>query len=403
MDGATLLEQQKNLQRQIQVFDKLLHHAMNKYSEKKMYQMLTLACQMFPDLSDNLRHMDHLIPSMGTLRMIYDRLEINRRNGLQTDDEIPLMKYLETFFDDLEYLKYLKKYFDQRIYTCLYEYFFDPEIDLDGISFVEDNKSDEGVEDILTYKSSVDLDFKNMTDKQRLGYAIKDMYYMNKRWDLLYKDDKLRAEIFDPDSYHEMVQYPRFVDFEYVFRVVPDIFTKAYKSIEIAKIWWLKATEVYEVLPGTNGRKVYTTRELKKRTNELDDKIAKLTKEIDTQDDLLKLTCADLERIKVRELRCDALQENCEKMTEEKFKTEKKYDDIMAEKEAIQKDMEECEETKGSTRWRDLEKVLQTLDSQLAQVHNELKLLTFHYELLNQDLQVSQFKYLMLKFLILRF
>ena len=388
MAGATLLEQQKNLQQQIQAFDKLLHHAMNKFSEKKMYQMLTLACQMFPDLTENLRHADHLIPSMGTLRMIYDRLEINKINRLQTEDEIPLMKYLETFFDDMEYLKDLKKYFDQRIYTCLYEYFFDPEIDLDGISFVEDDKSDQG-EEIFTYRSSVDLDFKNVTNKQRLGYAIKDMYYMNKKWDLLYKDEELRAEIFDPDSYHEMVQYPRFVDFEYVFRVVPDIFTKAYKSIEIAKIWLLKATEVYEVLPGTNGRKIYTTRELKKRTSELEDKIAKLTKEIDIDNELLKLNWVDIESIKARELRCDKLQENCEKMQEEKFKAEEKYDDIMEEKDAIQREMGECKETKASTRWRDLENILKTLDSQLVTVHNELKLLSFHYELLNQDLQVN--------------
>ena len=78
MDQASLPEQQKNLKQQIQAFDKLLHHAMNKFSAKKMYQMLTLACQLFPDMTDNQNSAGHLIPSTGTLRMIYDRLERNK-------------------------------------------------------------------------------------------------------------------------------------------------------------------------------------------------------------------------------------------------------------------------------------------------------------------------------------
>ena len=386
MDRASFAEQQKNLHQQIQAFDKLLHHAMNKFSDKKMYQMLILACQLFPDLTMNQSRAGHLIPSVGTLRLIYNRLERNKINGLQTNDEMPLMKYLETFFDDLEYLKDLKKYFDQRIYACLYVYFFDPEVDLDGISFVEDDNSNE--EEILTSRSSGDLDLKTITDKQKLGQAIKDMYYTNKKWDLLYKDEELQSGIFDPDSYHELVQYPRFVDFEFVFRIVPDIFTKAYKSIEIAKIWWSKATEIYDELPGMTGRKIYTSRELKKRTSELEDKIDKLTKDIDADVESLKTNKADLESVKSREQRCVALQENCEKMAEEKFKTEKKYDKIMEEKEAIQREMKVCEDRKGTTRWKDLEKILETLDSQLTQANNELKLLAFHYELLSEDLQV---------------
>ena len=309
-------------------------------------------------------------------------------NGSHTHDEIPLMKYLETFFDDLEYLKDLKKYFDQRIYACLYVYFFDPEVDLDGISFVEDGDSDEISEDVLTHRSG-DLDFKEMSDKQKLGHAIKDMYYMNKKWDLLYKDDELQSGIFDPDSYHEIVQFPNFIDFEYVFRVVPDIFTKAYKSIEVAKIWWSEAIEIYDSLPGIDGKKIYSSRELKIKISELEDKINKLTTQIDAEVESLRNNKADLEKVKAREKRCDELQENCEKMAEEKFRTEKKCDKILEEKEAIINEMK-SEDRKGTTRWRDLEKVLESLDSQLVQANNELKLLAFNYELLSEDLQVCK-------------
>ena len=52
--------------------------------------------------------------------------------------------------------------------------------------------------------------------------------------------------------------------------------------------------------------------------------------------------------------------------------------------------MEEAEITERSLpQWKNLENALKRLDAQVISAHNELKLLTFHYELLNQDFQVT--------------
>ena len=40
MDGETVLKQHDNLHRQIAAFEKLLQHAMNKFSREKLYGML---------------------------------------------------------------------------------------------------------------------------------------------------------------------------------------------------------------------------------------------------------------------------------------------------------------------------------------------------------------------------
>ena len=212
---------------------------------------------------------------------------------------------------------------------CLYEYFFDPEVDLDGVNFIPDEEEEQITEEILTYRSAEELDFKNLNDKQALGHAIKDMYYSNKKWDLLYKDGRLRSDVFDPDSYHEMLQYRGFEDFEYVFRIIPDIFTKAYKSIEIAKLWWTMANKVYDVLPGTFGRKNYSTRQLKKRTNELEEKIAKLANDIESEEKLVKVKLIDLEGLREREIRCDKLKGNCEEMEVARDTAHRRYVDVI--------------------------------------------------------------------------
>ncbi len=62
---------------------------------------------------------------------------------------------------------------------------------------------------------------------------------------------------------------------------------------------------------------------------------------------------------------------------------------MLEEREVLLQEMEGAEITERSLpQWKNLENALKRLDAQVISAHNELKLLTFHYQLLNQDFQV---------------
>ncbi len=66
-----------------------------------------------------------------------------------------------------------------------------------------------------------------------------------------------------------------------------------------------------------------------------------------------------------------------------------RYSEMLEEREVLLQEMEGAEITERSLpQWKNLENALKRLDAQVISAHNELKLLTFHYQLLNQDFQV---------------
>ncbi len=82
MDEAPLLEQHENLHQQIKAFDRLLQHAMNKFSAKKMFQMLRASAYLVPSgVRDHVT--GHVVPDLGTLRAIYDRLEMKKMDQVR--------------------------------------------------------------------------------------------------------------------------------------------------------------------------------------------------------------------------------------------------------------------------------------------------------------------------------
>ena len=304
MDGANRLRQHDNIHRQMAAFEKLLQHANSRFSKEKLYQMLMVLLRGIPKMRQPHRPKSELtfiaekITSVGQIRELISRLQNEKRRGIQREEEVHLVKYFETFFRDLDYLRSLKKYFDERIYCCLYEYFYDPESDVTSLDmnqpdinhaneqlplsnddqehqqssqinqhnnnynnrqkFTETNTTiasskspifaltemNKYNENDAAINKTVPISVDQMSCKEKLSHAVRELYVLNDKWDYLLSDADLSRVYFDPDSHYELLQFQDQSNFELVFRLIPDIFVKAYKAIELAKLWWTNANKV---------------------------------------------------------------------------------------------------------------------------------------------------------------
>ena len=130
---------------------------------------------------------------------------------------------------------------------------------------------------------------------------------------------------YDPDSKYELVSFAGSSRYEPVLRLLPDIFVKAYKSIEMAKLWWAHANKLYSGTPlPKSGLK-----EVKKQEVEIEHHIEKITEDIKRFEDTLVVRSEDLAKLGERETRFQALSDQCEKLEERKDKASQAYNTVL--------------------------------------------------------------------------
>ncbi len=314
MDETPRMQQHDNLHKQITSYDRLLRHAMSRFSNDKLYNILKAVCRIAARSSKTFHEERGKITSIRKIKQIIKEIEENSKERAFTrEEDAHVKKFMETYFEDLNYLKELKKNFDEKIYMCLYDYFYDPADDLeesDEASY-ESGDSDEDTiissentqpkiqtEDTIFQEESY-VDLKSMGDKQKLAHAVKQMYIINKKWETLFSEDEIDQKVFDQDSEHDLAKYKAYRDFEAIFRLVPDIFVKAYKSIEIAKLWWTQSNKIYKELPGEQKSVV----PVEQRIKNLEDAITNLAVDINNEEEMLITTHDDLKQLKTRENR----------------------------------------------------------------------------------------------------
>lgn len=368
MEGATAIQQHDAMHKQISSYEKLLQHAMSRFSREKLYTVLKSLsrkeAKRQPANKGRIQSVLHLRNIITTLQ-----------DGSASHEEDANIKYIEAFLQDLQYLKDLKKYFDEKIYGCLYQYFYDPRFDLDDADATSQMSMDP--------KKKNDINFADLTDKRKLGEAIAQMQEINKRWDELLSEEEVKTEVFDPDSYHELVQFKDFKPFESVLRLVPDVFVKAYKSTEVAKTWWTQANKVYPRLPGTAN----TGDELSYKIDAIERMLARLEADIHAEEDVLANEQGSLEVLREREVRFEQLSQHRSKVEQEKDTTDKRYSNMKIRRESLVQEM--SDQSKGSHKYNNLADKLEKLDKGMWQTYDHLKLLAFQLKVLHQDIDVE--------------
>ena len=416
MDGSSRLKQHDNVHQQIAAFEKLLQHAINRFSTEKLYQMMHVILSALPYIPrpthPRARHADESsdeVSSLAHVREIVDEFKNPQRRGIEKDEETHVTKYFETFFEDIYYLKSLKHYFDKKVYVCLYEYFYDPEDDtLDPRAVLDREKrgrvtfdvepdsgnsslpgSDEdGTSKLASARDEsppeVELEFyfEKLTDKEKLSVAVRKMFEINDRWDALFEETDIDPALFDPDSRHEILQFTNYDQFENVLRLVPDLFVKAYKSVELAKLWWTQANKIYDVLPQGQTKK-RTESEITERIFGLEKKLTDIRDEIRRHEELLLMQNVELERLTGRENRYLSLSKECESLEGRKNDTGDRYNRILAQRNQLKDSLEGLNPC--SPEYQAKQEELRQWERRFFDAQVELRMLTFQFQLIQSD------------------
>ncbi len=419
MEGASTLKQHDNMHKQIVTFEKLLQHAINRFSTEKLYHKLRLLLREMPYLpriprrtSGRFYTEPDQISSVGELREIVAALrESVKERLLEKEEGANLVKYFDAFFDDLGYLRELKQNFDEKIYACLYEYFYDPLDDtFDARSTMErlrkrhvtfeedveeeapsydmsDNRSggSEETDDKFDEKA-LDYYFDKLTDHEKLSVAVRKMYQWNIKWDILFSEDDLESQVFDPDSRHEILQYSNYEGFEFILRLVPDVFVKSYKSVELAKLWWTQANKVYTSFPGKK-RSALADQDYRAEEGRLEGSIDSLRMDIRRHRELLRLNLQDLEHLQSRETRYRDLGSQCEQLEDRKNFVGQRYNEMLLRKEALKHELSQAED--DSEEQYEILGALRDCSQSLLAVFSELRMLRFQLSLAQDDFDIE--------------
>ncbi len=385
MHGASLTKQQENLQKQIEAFEYLVQRTKSHFPQEKLFQMLSLASQFVSEFAENAHEgSEHLDPCIGTLGKILLKLQ-SGESEVQLNGKLDTLKEnLDEFFTDLEVLKNLKKYFDERIYTCLYKYFYDPEVNL--------KESTEDCANQLLTTSNDNGSFRcflkesQWTESSELMDTIDELHTLNKKWELLCLDDDTRADTLSIESCQETLEFPSVGGFEFVLRAVNGIFAKCQESMEKATIWWQKASNVYEMLPGKTGKCFPSIAETEERIIELNKIVQNIDEEIEEEEETLNLIQEDLSSVEQRDRMCDELESDCKAFLDTKSHMTDEYLNLTREIETLQARLGDVSDDE---EFAQLESSMKELNADLARAENRLTLTSFKCGLLLQDLQVK--------------
>ena len=385
MDQASRLRQHDNVQQQISAFEKLLQHAISRFSKEKLYQKLrTLSSALGGFLPDTGRNAvepttSGRLSSLRQLRDILDTAASGVFSELGITEERLFLDFFQRFFVDIDYLRQLKKQFDNKIYRCLYEYYYDMELDE---ATIDDTSSDNTNTDPAKTHigSSTNAPFDEKSYEEKLEYAIREMHTVNTKWDALFREEPLHMDSFDQDSYHEIVQFSHCSQFEPLLRLVPDIFVRAYKSIELAKTWWTAANNVYGFLPR---QQAANASEYQIAVDQLVSDIAELSEEIRRQESLMASLKQDMLMLKKRENRCIVLGGEYDKIEERKNRAYEHYNVLLERRRRLIERLESLDE--DTSTYRSTQMDVRKLDDKLTVARQQQEQLSFQFEIVKQD------------------
>ncbi|XP_060064504.1 uncharacterized protein LOC132544866 [Ylistrum balloti] len=375
------------------------------------------------------------ITSLKQIRDVIKSLETKEAGGGKlTDRQIVALRHYTTFAKDVAYLRESKTYFYDNVYWSLLEDFYDPNeptesqttqspTDDEKQNLSPDSSRSSGLRKNKKVKNSSRLP-KNTVKKpetpaenirKRIHNVVHDLEETMTKWTGLLDEGDQKLDYFDQDSHHEVVHYLHCAPFELVFRVVPDVFIKCYRALDLAREWIKIAEKIYKgrlplrrklprtpddetVEPVKEGEKKeddHTTEEEERQSVEATTKIyanhmEKIKTRIANVSELLKChendmteLAQEMKVLKAREDRVDKLNANFERADSKLQTAQKEFSKYLNER---QKTIDEIADIPpGSLQHSELSKRAEKLDRELTKRQIELGLLEYQKSVLQED------------------
>ena len=435
------------IHKQLAAFERLLLHAMSRFSKENLYHMLRHVMRWVQDdssknsqLTDNDNYRSTFkLKSVLQLKECVTLMRGKRTHRSVEDDHV--FKYYDLFLNDLLYLKDLKKYFDDEIYKSLMKYHYEPSIGKNkGQGGSNQNKSpsitprkgryitvgtdeeDSGhgsqTESNDTQRSPRTLNIRNKgkstRNKDNTGSAAPDaeksyretvceLQDILKKWDGLLSEGSLNLNDFDPDSYHELMQFTNYSQFEPVLRLVPDIFAKCYKCIDLAKVWLKESNIVLKDIPlnqapdsskekteleeQTNSEDQSTAREFVTQIRDIKSQLSDIEQSIEDDERKLDDYTREMSRLTDRDDRFSKLTSEFGKMDSVLTLAAANYQKSKVEQYAAASKLRVC--PRDSYDYSSLKEKLRKLDKEVSENHWKLKLLEFEKATVQEDYLVE--------------
>ncbi|KAL3832135.1 hypothetical protein ACJMK2_023806 [Sinanodonta woodiana] len=404
-------------------FDRLLQHTMSRFSKERLYAMLRIvtywALAEERKKSESLKEENRLgmkFKSLDQLKGVVSSLkDKGKTSGLRIEED-QAVRYFETFFNDFFYLKDLKKYFDDELMYTLHRYYYDQNADNESEPKVKTKSREKAEENDIKKmtlnepakkrKGSVKAQATGNSTAKKFEQVKSDLLEICKKWDGLLKDGDLNLNDFDPDSYHELLQFVDYSQFEPILRLVPDIFAKCYKSIDLAKQWMNIANavrkdiptktktrqpaekETAQVTPPTEEEQQRTTsKEFIRQIMELKDQLSDMDISISKDEQQLQEYTTEIEGLHERENRFDEVTSTFQRMDS---LVSDAGDQYLKAKEGKSNAVKQIQTfTRESAEYAQMYTELKRMDEEVTRTYNHLKLMEFQKSIVQEDYLVE--------------
>lgn len=387
--------------KQLMAFEKLLRHAISRFSKENLYDMLlTLNSEIDTPRSRGQGDQrlttaapNRKIQSMRHVRQLMKTIEEAAIRGKASDHELRSLKNFETFDRDVRYLRDLKAYFDSNILKSLREEYYEPETQ----TAIPDQKG-----------TSAGKKSKQARDHARLPLVVTELSDLCLKWGELLSDGDLDISIFDADSHHELLQFENYHQFEPILRMVPDVFVKSYKAIDLGREWLALAVRIYgdrlplrkekpqqPPLPSTPSQKESKpqsvrsvrsrvgTAEVDERVNEVKEHINTINKHITEKQEKIVSLSQDEKKLAKREKRSEELTNAFEKVDNRMQRAKRDYQRAVADLDRMSDQIKFL--PNNSPKYSDLIERCKKLEYDIETKQNSLQMLEFEKSVVQED------------------
>ncbi|XP_052807297.1 uncharacterized protein LOC128236461 isoform X2 [Mya arenaria] len=438
---STRQQSEDSIHKQLAAFERLLQHAMSRFSNENLFTFLRHVTRWAEtnqneEAKNKTSKTAFKLRSVNQLEEIVTKMKDDIKGATASGETANIFKTFELFFNDLLYLKDLKKYFDDEIFKALMKYHFDSsKADSRSVSpasmkrfdKLEDDDSGNGSQN-ETDRSSRGLNkhrpvrkklpnatkVSNTTDDSETKYKriVEEMKTILYKWEGLLSESDLDLNNFDPDSYHELMQFSNYTQFEPILRLVPDMFAKCYKCVDLAKTWLKLSNIVLKDLPFVEPESVeaelvegfsdndlkllgiedteetpQTEAEFWEEVKKIQVQIQTVGKTISDDEDFLNKYHKEMDVLSGRDERFSNVSSQVEKIDSLITLAAGEYQKAKTEQYAVSSKMKTCE--KGTPTYSELKSHLKRLDSTVAESHWKVKRLEYERTMLHDDFMVE--------------
>lgn len=390
------------------------------------------------------------INSLKQVRDVVNGLELKEASGEKLNDrQIVALRHFSTFAKDIAYLRESRTYFHKNVYWCLLEDFYDPNEPLESRLSLSPPDSDKRDPTELSQtvggrinrkvkpsrrppKNGKKPEAPKENDRKRIHKVVSELEEAMRKWNELLEDGELKIEYFDDDSNHEVVHYLHCAPFELVFRVVPDVFIKCYRALDLAREWIKIAEKIYkgrlplrrkvkgpeeeeeedeeeegesterdeeetvvaeqqqkegvpeqEVPEQEEDPTQVAARNYKSHMKKIQSRIVDVTEVLQQHEQQMTELTKEMAILKAREVRVDKLNANFENADSQLQTAQKEFTKYLNER---QKTIDEISEIpSGSIRHSELSKKADVLERELTKRRCELSLLEYQKSVVQED------------------